>query len=64
VDAVLYSIVGVVVAGLLLVACAVFVIQMQHPDDSNMAFLPKFVVLLGLYLSCAVVMSCSARLKR
>lgn len=63
-DAVLYSIVGVVVAGLLLVACGVFVIQMQHPDDSNMAFLPKLVVLLGLYLACAVVMSCSARLKR
>ena len=52
----LFSIVGVVCGALLLVACAVFVIQMQHPDDSNMAWLPKFIVLIGLYLSCAVVL--------
>ena len=56
VDVVLYSIVGVVVGGLLLVACGVFIIQMQHPDDNNMAWLPKLIVLLGLYLSCGVVL--------
>lgn len=56
VDVVLYSIVGLVVGALMLVACAVFVIQMQHPDDNNMAWLPKLIVLLGLYLSCGVVL--------
>jgi len=53
---VLYSIVGVVCAGLLVVACGVFIIQMQHPDDNNMAWLPKLIVLMGLFLSCSVVL--------
>ena len=36
-----------------MVACGVFVIQMQHPDDNNMAWLPKLIVLAGLCAKAA-----------
>ncbi len=29
---------------------------MQHPDDNNVAWLPKLIVLIGLFTSCAVVL--------
>lgn len=28
----------------------------QHPDDKNAAWLPKLIVLLGLFLTCAMVL--------
>lgn len=31
-------------------------IKLQHPDDKNTAYLPKLVILFGLYLSCANVL--------
>ena len=56
VDYVVYAVVAVVVGILVLVGCAVFIIQMQHPDDRLTAWLPKIIVLLGLYLACCVVL--------
>jgi len=56
VDYVLYGIVAAVVGILTLVGCVVFLIQMQHPDDRNSAWLPKLIVLFGLFLACSVVL--------
>ena len=55
-DYVVYSVVAVIVGILVLVGCAVFIIQMQHPDDRLTAWLPKIIVLLGLFLACAVIL--------
>jgi LMBR1 domain-containing protein 1 len=41
---------------LLLVASVYFLVQYQHPDDKNEAWLPKLTVLLGLVLSGATVL--------
>lgn len=43
-------------AVLVLFGSGVFLIQMQHPDDRNAAWLPKIIVLLGLFLSCGMVL--------
>ena len=56
VDYVVYSVVAVIVGVLVLVGCAIFIIQFQHPDDRLTAWLPKVIVLLGLFLACSVVL--------
>jgi LMBR1 domain-containing protein 1 len=56
VDYVVYAVVAVIVGILVLVGCVVFIIKMQHPDDRLTAWLPKIIVLLGLFLACSVVL--------
>ena len=56
VDFAVYIVVAVIVAALVLIGCIVFIIQMQHPDDRLTAWLPKLIVLLGLFLTCSVVL--------
>jgi hypothetical protein len=48
----MYGIIAAVVGGITLIGCMVFLIQMQHPEDNNAAWLPKLIVLLGLFLAC------------
>ena len=56
VDLALYSIVACIVGSLVLVGCVVFIIKMQHPDDSLTAWCPKLIVLAGLFLTCSVIL--------
>ncbi|KAJ1491793.1 hypothetical protein T484DRAFT_1882162 [Baffinella frigidus] len=56
VDYVIHGIVAAVSGVLVLFGSGVFIIQMQHPDDKNAAWLPKLIVLLGLFLTCAMVL--------
>jgi LMBR1 domain-containing protein 1 len=56
VDYGVYIVVAIVVGCLVLVGCTVFIIKMQHPDDSLTAWLPKIIVLIGLFLTCSVIL--------
>lgn len=48
--------VSVVVAVVLLAACIYVLIHYQHPDDGNQAWVPKIIVVLGLWLAMATVL--------
>lgn len=48
--------VSVVAAVLLLAACVYVLVHYQHPDDGNQAWLPKAVVVFGLWLAVATVL--------
>ena len=48
--------VAVVVAVVLLAACVYVLVHYQHPDDGNQAWLPKGVIVLGLWLAMATVL--------
>mmetsp|Transcript_24368 Transcript_24368/g.39232 ORF Transcript_24368/g.39232 Transcript_24368/m.39232 type:complete len:534 (+) Transcript_24368:160-1761(+) len=45
-----------VIAVVLLIGIALSIVYMQHPDDKNVAWLPKGVVLFGLFLACCNVL--------
>lgn len=47
---------AVVLSVLILFVCAWLMINFGHPDDKNCAWIPKLVVLFGLYLATATVM--------
>lgn len=48
--------IAVVVAVVLLAACVYLLIHYQHPDDGNQAWVPKAVVVFGLWLAMATVL--------
>ena len=48
--------VSVIVAVVLLGACIYVLITYQHPDDGNQAWVPKIIVVLGLWLAMATVL--------
>ncbi|KIZ02019.1 hypothetical protein MNEG_5943 [Monoraphidium neglectum] len=48
--------VACVVAVVLLAACIYVLIHYQHPDDGNQAWIPKGIVVLGLWLAMATVL--------
>jgi len=48
--------VGVIIALLLLFGVVVFMVYMQHPEDKMVAWFPKVVVFLGLFLACITVL--------
>lgn len=50
-------IVIIVVCGLMLAAISMSIVYMQHPDDKNTAWLPKIVVLFGLFMASANVLT-------
>jgi LMBR1 domain-containing protein 1 len=56
VDYAVHIVVAIIVGALVLVGCAVFIIKMQHPDDRLTAWLPKLIVLVGLFLTCCVIL--------
>ena len=46
-----------VVVALLLVGISVYlIVHYQHPDDGNQAWVPKIIVVLGLWLAMATVL--------
>jgi len=49
-------VVAVCMAILILAACLLLLIKFGHPDDKSAAYFPKFIVLLGLWLSFASVL--------
>ena len=55
-DYAVHIVVAIIVGALVLVGCAVFIIKMQHPDDKLTAWLPKLIVLIGLFLTCCVIL--------
>ncbi len=46
----------IITSGVLLVGIGMSIVYMQHLDDRNTAWLPKVIVLFGLFLSCANVL--------
>lgn len=48
--------VAVVVAVVLLGACIYVLIHYQHPDDGNQAWVPKLLVVFGLWLAMVTVL--------
>mmetsp|Transcript_26079 Transcript_26079/g.60157 ORF Transcript_26079/g.60157 Transcript_26079/m.60157 type:complete len:506 (+) Transcript_26079:76-1593(+) len=49
-------IVAIVVCVVCIAGIVVFMVYMQHPEDKNTAYFPKFVVLLGLFLACVTTL--------
>eukprot|EP01083_Nonionella_stella_P244272 850365_1 len=47
---------AIVISIVLLIGIGMSIVYMQHPDDKNTAWLPKIIVLFGLFLSCANVL--------
>ncbi|GBF96088.1 hypothetical protein Rsub_08964 [Raphidocelis subcapitata] len=45
-----------IVAVVLLAACVYVLIHYQHPDDGNQAWVPKIIIVLGLWLAMATVL--------
>jgi LMBR1 domain-containing protein 1 len=48
--------VGVIIAVLIVFGIVVFMVYMQHPEDKLVAWFPKLVVFLGLFLTCITVL--------
>jgi LMBR1 domain-containing protein 1 len=48
--------VGVIICILLFFGVLVFMVYMQHPEDKMVAWFPKLVVFLGLFLACVTVL--------
>ena len=48
--------VGVIIACLIVFGIVVFMVYMQHPEDKMVAWFPKLVVFLGLFLTCVTVL--------
>jgi LMBR1 domain-containing protein 1 len=52
-----FLVISIIVAFvILLIGSAYFIVYYQHPDDSNEAYLPKAIVILGFALSGATVL--------
>mmetsp|Transcript_131108 Transcript_131108/g.195398 ORF Transcript_131108/g.195398 Transcript_131108/m.195398 type:complete len:493 (-) Transcript_131108:37-1515(-) len=49
-------IVAAIVALICLAGIIVFMVYMQHPEDKGQAWVPKFVVLIGLFLACVTTL--------
>jgi len=48
--------VGVIISLLIVFGIVVFMVYMQHPEDKMVAWFPKLVVFLGLFLTCVTVL--------
>ena len=46
----------IVISILLLIGITILIIKLQHPDDTNTAWLPKLIVLLSLFCACVNVL--------
>eukprot|EP01083_Nonionella_stella_P208193 755726_1 len=47
---------SIIISIVLIIGIAMSIVYMQHPDDKNTAWLPKIIVVLGLFVACANVL--------